>query len=63
MEILERTIEDIPPNDRGVSACAAYFPFDKPAIIKTAVRNIRPKSPYVETITCLTHKPHFPIIA
>ncbi len=43
MEILERAIDDITPNDRGVSACAAYFPLDKPTIMETAVRNISPK--------------------
>jgi len=43
MEILERAIDDITPNDRGVSACAAYFPFDKPTIMETAVRNISSK--------------------
>jgi 3-deoxy-D-manno-octulosonic-acid transferase len=43
MEILERAIDDITPNDRGVSACAAYFPFDKPTIMETAVRSISPK--------------------
>jgi 3-deoxy-D-manno-octulosonic-acid transferase len=43
MQILERAIDDITPNDRGVRACAAYFPFDKPSIMETAIRNIRPK--------------------
>ncbi len=43
MEILERAIDDIIPNDRDMSACAAYFPFDKPALMEKAVRNIRPK--------------------
>jgi 3-deoxy-D-manno-octulosonic-acid transferase len=43
MEILERAIDNITPNDRGVSACAAYFPFDKPTIMETAVRNISSK--------------------
>jgi 3-deoxy-D-manno-octulosonic-acid transferase len=43
MEILEHAIDDITPNDRGVTAYGAYFPFDKPAIMETAVRNIRPK--------------------
>ena len=43
MEILERAIDDITPNDRGVRACAAYFPFDRPAIMERAVRTIRPK--------------------
>jgi 3-deoxy-D-manno-octulosonic-acid transferase len=43
MKILECAIDDITPNDRGVRACVAYFPFDKPAIMDRAVRNIRPK--------------------
>lgn len=43
MEILERAIDDITPNNRDVSACAAYFPFDRPAIMERAVGNIRPK--------------------
>lgn len=44
MEILERAIDDIIPNNRGVSACTAYFPFDKPAIMEKAVSNICPKT-------------------
>ncbi len=44
IEILERAIDDITPNKRYVSVCAAYFPFDKPAIMDTAVRNVRPKT-------------------
>jgi 3-deoxy-D-manno-octulosonic-acid transferase len=43
MGILERAIDDITPNYRGVSACAVYFPFDKPTIMETAVRNISPR--------------------
>ncbi len=43
MKILEYAIEDITPNDRGVTAHRAYFPFDKPAIMEAAVRDIRPK--------------------
>jgi 3-deoxy-D-manno-octulosonic-acid transferase len=43
MVILERAIDDITPNYRGVSACAVYFPFDKPTIMETAVRNISPR--------------------
>lgn len=43
LEILERAIADITPNDRGVSACSAYFPFDKPAIMESAVKSIRPR--------------------
>jgi 3-deoxy-D-manno-octulosonic-acid transferase len=44
MKILNYAIEDIIPNDRGVTAYRAYFPFDKPAIMEAAVRHIRPKT-------------------
>ena len=44
MEILNRAINDITPNDRGVRPCAAYFPFDRPSIMETAVSNICPKT-------------------
>lgn len=43
LEILERAIDDITPNDRGVSASSAYFPFDKPTIMESAVKSICPK--------------------
>ena len=43
LEILERAIADITPNERGVSACSAYFPFDKPTIMESAVKSIRPR--------------------
>lgn len=43
MGILDRAISDITPNSRGVTVTSAYFPFDRPAIMETAVRNIRPK--------------------
>ena len=43
LEILERAIADITPNERGVSACSAYFPFDKPAIMESAVKSVRPR--------------------
>jgi 3-deoxy-D-manno-octulosonic-acid transferase len=43
IEILNRAIGDITPNDRGLTAYAVYFPFDKPTIMDTAVRNISPK--------------------
>jgi 3-deoxy-D-manno-octulosonic-acid transferase len=43
IEVLERAIKNITPNDRGVSASVAYFPFDKPSIMEDAVRKIRPK--------------------
>ena len=43
LDIIDRAIYDITPNQRGVSACSAYFPFDKPSIMETAVKTIRPK--------------------
>jgi len=43
MDIIDRAIADITPNQRGVSAYSAYFPFDKPSIMETAVKTIRPK--------------------
>ena len=43
MEILQRAIDDVIPNNKGLSARAAYFPFDKPTIMKKAVGHIRPK--------------------
>ena len=43
LDIIDRAICDITPNPRGVSACSAYFPFDKPSIMETAVKTIRPR--------------------
>lgn len=43
IRILQRAIKNITPNDRGVRASVAYFPFDKPSIMEDAVRKIRPK--------------------
>ena len=43
IEILERAIVDLTPNERGISACSAYFPVDKPSIMETAVKTILPK--------------------
>ena len=43
LDIIDRAIADITPNQRGVSAYSAYFPFDKPCIMETAVKTIRPK--------------------
>ena len=43
IEILERAIVDLTPNERGISACSAYCPVDKPSIMETAVKTIRPK--------------------
>jgi len=41
--ILKQAITDITPNDQGIIAESAYFPFDKPAIMKTAVNTVDPK--------------------
>ncbi len=43
IEILKRTISEITLNNKNLTAFAAYFPFDKPAIMAQAVRNISPK--------------------
>ena len=43
LEIIDRALCDITPNQRGVRAYSAYFPFDKPSIMETAVKTIRPK--------------------
>lgn len=43
IEILERAIVDLTPNERGINACSAYCPVDKPSIMETAVKTIRPK--------------------
>jgi 3-deoxy-D-manno-octulosonic-acid transferase len=43
MEILDKAIEDITPNDRSLTAAATYFPFDKPGIMQRAVAHIRPQ--------------------
>ena len=43
LAILDRAIADITPNQRSVSASSAYFPFDKPSIMETAVKTIRPR--------------------
>ncbi|GAJ13578.1 unnamed protein product, partial [marine sediment metagenome] len=43
VKVLESAIKDITPNDRGVCASVAYFPFDKPSIMEDTVRKIRPK--------------------
>ena len=43
LDIIDRAIADITPNKRNVRACSAYFPFDKPSIMETAVKTIRPK--------------------
>ncbi|RZB36708.1 MAG: 3-deoxy-D-manno-octulosonic-acid transferase [Desulfobacteraceae bacterium Eth-SRB2] len=43
LDILDRAIADITPNQSGLSVCSAYFPFDKPSIMERAVKTIRPK--------------------
>jgi 3-deoxy-D-manno-octulosonic-acid transferase len=43
LDIIDRAIVDITPNQRGVNAYSAYFPFDKPSIMETAVKTIRPR--------------------
>lgn len=43
LDIINRAIADITPNQRSVSACSAYFPFDKPSIMETAVKTILPR--------------------
>jgi len=43
IEIIESAISGITPSNRGITAFSAYFPFDKPAIIKRAARNVNPK--------------------
>jgi 3-deoxy-D-manno-octulosonic-acid transferase len=44
IEILKRAISEVTPNNKNLTAFAAYFPFDKPAIMAQAVRNISPKT-------------------
>ncbi|MCK4485497.1 MAG: 3-deoxy-D-manno-octulosonic acid transferase [Desulfobacterales bacterium] len=43
MGILEKAVSDITPNTRGITAETAYFPFDRPSIMKKAVRKIQPR--------------------
>jgi 3-deoxy-D-manno-octulosonic-acid transferase len=43
LDIIDRALCDITPNQRGVSAYSAFFPLDKPSIMETAVKTIRPK--------------------
>ncbi|UCD32285.1 MAG: 3-deoxy-D-manno-octulosonic acid transferase [Desulfobacterales bacterium] len=43
MDILARAIVDITPNARGVNASAAFCPFDKPAIMESAVNIVQPR--------------------
>ncbi len=44
IEILKRAISEVTLNNKNLTAFAAYFPFDKPAIMAQAVRNISPKT-------------------
>jgi len=43
LEILERSIIDIIKERKEISVSLAYFPFDKPSIMKKAVRQVCPK--------------------
>ena len=43
MEILERAIIDSGTNENGVTAHAAYCPFDRPSIMGRAVQLVRPR--------------------
>ena len=43
IEILKQAVSEITPNNRGITAFAAYFPFDMPAIMAQAVSDVSPK--------------------
>ena len=43
INILEQAVSEITPNNRGIVAFTAYFPFDKPTIMARAVSDISPK--------------------
>ena len=43
MEILERSIIDIFKEHKGINVSVAYFPFDKPSIMKEAANQVRSK--------------------
>jgi 3-deoxy-D-manno-octulosonic-acid transferase len=43
MDILENAIQEIELHDRNFSVAAAYFPFDKPGIMKQAVAHLSPR--------------------
>ncbi len=43
MEILEKAVADTASNTRGITAETAYFPFDRPSIMKKAVQLFHPK--------------------
>ncbi len=43
IDILEQAVIESTPNNRGIAAFTAYFPFDKPTIMARAVSDISPK--------------------
>lgn len=43
LAILNRAMESITPNTRGITCHATYFPFDKPSIMREMVRRVRPE--------------------
>ncbi len=43
MDILEQAVKAVTPNDRGLNAQTAYFPFDAPSVMDKAVRHICPE--------------------
>ena len=43
MEILEKASQEITLNERNISTARAYFPFDKPGIMKRAAAHIHPR--------------------
>jgi 3-deoxy-D-manno-octulosonic-acid transferase len=43
MEILQKAVADLGSTDCGLRLATAYFPFDKPGIMKRAVAHIRPR--------------------
>jgi hypothetical protein len=43
MDILERAVIDITPNERGVNAYSAFCPFDRTSIMEKAVNIIQPR--------------------
>jgi 3-deoxy-D-manno-octulosonic-acid transferase len=43
IEILARAADDIMRSEKGKKIFISYFPFDKPAIMKKAVKEVRPK--------------------
>ena len=43
MQILQHAIDKLKPSGDGLGVQTAYFPFDKPGIMQTAVKHIRPR--------------------